>query len=116
MRNGIDLVCLSRFKGAALKTAFLKRVFTDAEISGSLNARTPFVRLAGAFAAKEACLKALGTGFGKEAGLKDIEVEYGEAGPTLKLHRGAQRLLGGRSVFLSLAYSRELAVAAVLIE
>lgn len=116
MRNGVDLVCLSRFKEAAEKSAFLKRVFTGAEISEAMAARAPFVRLAGAFAAKEACLKALGTGFGKEAGLKDIEVSYGEAGPTLKLHRGARRLLGGRHVFLSLAYSRELAVAAVLIE
>lgn len=116
MRNGIDLVCLSRFKGAAEKSAFLKRVFTDAEISEAMAARTPFVRLAGAFAAKEACLKALGTGFGKEVGLKDIEVEYGEAGPTLKLHHGAQRLVGGKNVFLSITYSRELAVAAVLIE
>lgn len=116
MRNGVDLVCLSRFRGAALKDAFLKRVFTGAEISAAMAARTPSVRLAGAFAAKEACLKALGTGFGKEVGLRDIEVEYGAAGPTLKLHCGAQGLLGNRSVFLSLAYSRDLAVAAVLIE
>lgn len=116
MRNGIDIVYLSRFKGAAGKAAFLKRVFTGAEISAARAARAPFVRLAGAFAAKEACLKALGTGFGRDVSLRDIEVEYGGAGPTLKLHCGAQRLLGGRSVFLSLAYSRELAVAAVLIE
>lgn len=116
VHSGVDMVCLSRFKGAAGKAAFLKRVFTGAEINEAMAAREPFVRLAGAFAAKEACLKALGTGFGRDAGLRDIEVSYGEAGPMLKLRRGAERLLGGRSVFLSLAYSEELAMAAVLIE
>ncbi|MEK7773198.1 MAG: holo-ACP synthase [Deltaproteobacteria bacterium] len=116
MHNGIDIVCLFRFKEAAGKAAFLKRVFTDTEIGDSMAARSPFKRLAGGFAAKEACLKALGTGFGGEIGLKDIEVTYGGASPALKLHREAKRLLGDRRVFLSLAYSKELAVAAVLME
>jgi len=53
---------------------FLRRVFTDAEIAYCTRRRDPVPHLAGRFAAKEATMKALGTGLSRGVAWKDIEV------------------------------------------
>ncbi len=94
---------------------FLNRVFTPGEIA-YCRGRAP--NLAARFAAKEATMKALGTGI-RGVGWKDIEVVRHESGaPAIKLHqRGETRAQrrGVQEISLSLSHSREYAVAFVVI-
>jgi len=114
---GIDIVQISRIEAAAKSPGFLKRVFNGTELDYSLKKRSPHRHLAGRFAAKEACLKALTTGLSKGVGWKDIEVvNSGDGSPALRLHSGAKRRLSGRKVFLSITYTKDLAVASVVVE
>ena len=79
---GVDLIEVERIGRARRRWGgrFLERVFTDAELSDCLRSATCDQRLAARFAAKEATLKALGTGLAKGARWREIEVRYGERG------------------------------------
>ena len=68
---------------------FLQRVFTPGEIAYCTRRRNPAPHLAGRFAAKEAAMKALGTGHSRGVLWKDIEVIRGGGPPRLQLHGGA---------------------------
>ena len=68
---------------------FLRRVFTDGEIAYCTRRRNPVPHLAGRFAAKEAAMKALGTGHSRGVLWKDIEVVRASGPPQLRLHGGA---------------------------
>ena len=70
---------------------FLRRVFTDGEIAYCTQRRNPVPHLAGRFAAKEAAMKALGTGHSRGVLWKDIEVVRGGGPPRLRFHGGAAR-------------------------
>ncbi|GMR04785.1 MAG: holo-[acyl-carrier-protein] synthase [Thermodesulfobacteriota bacterium] len=98
-------------------TPFLKRVFTDGEIQYCFKRRTPQKHLAGRFAAKEACLKALGTGLSGGVTWTDIEVVNTNTGrPELKLHSTVRKNFPPRKkIFLSISYSSEFALALVAI-
>lgn len=87
---GIDLVERRRFlqTHARFGERFLRKVFTEREVE---QARGRVERLAGRFAAKEACAKALGTGIGAYAAWRDIEiVRLGGGKPRLVLHGAAK--------------------------
>lgn len=115
--SGIDIISIERIKSAASKKRFLERVFTEGELGYAFGKRLPHRHLAGRFAAKEACLKALSTGLAKGICWKDIEIVNTEGGrPSLVLRSGAKRFLGDRKTFLSISYSGGLAVAFVAIE
>lgn len=77
-------------------------------------------RLAGRFAAKEAAVKALGTGFSAGIGLHDVEILADAAGrPCLSLAAQAgvrQRQLGARFLHVSISHERHYAVAVVILE
>ncbi|WP_296305252.1 holo-ACP synthase [uncultured Desulfovibrio sp.] len=77
-------------------------------------------RLAGRFAAKEAAVKALGTGFSAGIGLHDVEIlADAGGGPRLCLsgQAGARRQrLGARSLHVSISHERHYAVAVVILE
>src|SRR6059058_522900 len=68
---------------------FLRRVFTDEEIAYCTRQRDPVPSLAGRFAAKEAAMKALGTGHSRGVLWKDIEVLRHGGPPQLRLTGGA---------------------------
>ena len=93
---------------------FLDRVYTPGEIA---YCRGRPANLAARFAAKEATMKALGTGV-RGVGWKDIEVVRQESGaPGIELHgRGKSRAqrLGVVQITLSISHSREYAVAFVV--
>ena len=98
---------------------FLHQIFTDGEIAYCMRRRDPVPSLAARFAAKEAAMKALGTGRSRGVLWKDIEVvrERGRA-PQLRLTGGARRrfdALNARGTLLTLSHSRELALAQVLL-
>src|ERR1700730_7377334 len=70
---------------------FLRRIFTDGEIAYCARRRVPAIHFAGRFAAKEAGMKALGTGHSQNVLWRDVEVTR-HAGPTkLKVQGGAPR-------------------------
>src|SRR4249919_79160 len=97
---------------------FLRRVFTDAEIAYCTRQRDPVPSLAGRFAAKEATMKALGTGHARGVLWKDIEVIRGGGPPRLQLHGGAARRAEGMQVrrsLLTITHSDTLAMAQVML-
>ena len=72
---GVDIVEIDRIERILERTpSFARRVFTEEEISYCERTRRPAEHYAGRFAAREAVLKALGTGFSGGIGLKDVWV------------------------------------------
>jgi holo-[acyl-carrier protein] synthase len=97
---------------------FQRRIFTGDEIAYCVRRRVPAIHFAGRFAAKEAAMKALGTGRSRGVLWRDIEVVRHGGPPQLRFHGGAGRRLeaiGGRSSLLTITHSRDLAMAQVLI-
>ena len=97
---------------------FLQRVFTEGEIAYCMRRRDPVPSLAGRFAAKEACMKALGTGHSRGVLWKDIEVYRSGGPPQLRLHGGASRraaqMRAGKAL-LTITHSESLAMAQVIL-
>jgi holo-[acyl-carrier protein] synthase len=97
---------------------FLRRVFTDAEIEYCTRRRDPVPHLAGRFAAKEAAMKALGTGHSRGVIWKDIEVFRRWGPPELRLSGGALRRfesMQGRRSLVTITHAEMLALAQVLL-
>jgi holo-[acyl-carrier protein] synthase len=97
---------------------FLRRVFTDGEIAYCTRRRNPAPHLAGRFAAKEAAMKALGTGHSRGVLWKDIEVVRAGGPPRLELHGGAAARaarMNVRSSLLTITHSETLALAQVML-
>ena len=97
---------------------FLHRIFTEGEVAYCMRRRVPSIHFAGRFAAKEAAMKALGTGHSQGVLWRDIEVIRRGGPPQLQLHGGAATrfaAIGGRSSLLTITHSDDLALAQVLI-
>jgi holo-[acyl-carrier protein] synthase len=97
---------------------FLRRIFTDGEIAYCTARRDPVPHLAGRFAAKEAAMKALGTGHSNGVLWKDVEVVRGGGPPQLRLHGGALRRaerMGVRKSLLTITHADSIAIAQVLL-
>ncbi|MDA8357765.1 MAG: holo-ACP synthase [Actinomycetota bacterium] len=122
---GVDAVDVTRFRTVlGRRPGLAERLFTDAERSDAGTARDPAERLAARFAAKEAVMKALGSGLGS-FGMRDVEVvRRGGAGatsgaPSLRLSDAAAELARRRGVehwHVSLTHTAQLAVAVVIAE
>jgi holo-[acyl-carrier protein] synthase len=119
---GIDVVEIARVRRLVERwgTRFLERVFTGDEVAYASRRRDPAEHLAARFAAKEATLKALGTGLSLGVRWREMEVRRprGER-PTLVLSGrtaalGAAR--GVRRLHVSLTHDAGLALAQVLAE
>lgn len=119
---GVDLVQIERIRRLMERwhDRFLQRVFTPDEIAYALGRRDPAEHLAARFAAKEATLKALGTGLTMGVRWREMEVRRarGER-PTLVISGrtaavGAAR--GVRALHVSLAHDGDYAMAQVLAE
>jgi holo-[acyl-carrier protein] synthase len=116
---GIDIIKIKRVEEAVKKSAFLSRVFTDAELSyyGATGKRSE--TLAGMYALKEAAAKALGTGF-RGFGLKDIEIAHdGLGAPRVVFSGGAQTAfgkIGAKSAECSITHEKAYAVAVCLLQ
>ena len=121
--TGVDLCEVDRMRKAVTSShgrRFLERVFTPLEIAYAERKANPYERYAARFAAKEAGMKALGTGWSGGVGWRDLEVVNLPSGrPTLKLHRRAAEIaeqLKVVSVVLSITHTAERAVAMVILE
>ena len=97
---------------------FLRRVFTDGEIAYCARRRVPAIHFAGRFAAKEAGMKALGTGHSQNVLWRDVEVIRHGGPPQLQFHGGAARrfaAMDARTSLLSITHTETLAFAQVLL-
>lgn len=120
MGLGIDIVELDRISRMLERhgEAFLRKVLTPEELLHVPTQATAFV--AARFAAKEAAVKALGTGFSHGIGLHHIAVHKSSTGqPELRLYGpAAARMasLGATRAHLSLTHGRDTAAAVVILE
>jgi holo-[acyl-carrier protein] synthase len=117
---GFDATDIPRIRDTVARHGdrFLHRVFTDEEITYCMRHRDPAPSLAARFAAKEAAMKAIGTGHSRGVLWKDIEVIRWGGPPQLRLTGAAQRhfeALGARRSLLTLTHAEQLAMAQVLL-
>jgi holo-[acyl-carrier protein] synthase len=97
---------------------FVRRVFTEDEIAYCRSKRDAAPSFAARFAAKEAAMKALGTGYSRGVYWRGIEVVRRHGPPTLRFHDdAAERFakIGATGSLLTLTHSRDLAIAHVLL-
>jgi len=119
---GIDVVEIERIRRLMdrWQDRFLQRVFTEAEIAYALRRHDPAQHLAARFAAKEAALKALGTGLSMGVRWREMEVRRGRGEPPKLTLSGRTAALGEargiRRLHVSLSHDAGLAVAQVLAE
>jgi holo-[acyl-carrier protein] synthase len=120
--QGVDLVHLPKFRQVFERhPGFAADLFTEQERAYCLSGKDPLPHFAGRFAAKEACLKALGLGFsgtGIDHALQEIEVLPRASGrPNLDLHGWLRALCNKRGIHqwsVSLSHASEYAVATVV--
>lgn len=97
---------------------FLHRVYTEGEIRYCQRRRESYQHFAGRWAAKEAVMKTLGTGWTRGVGWLDIEVCTRKSGqPTVTLSGGAGELaerLGIHEVLISISHCRAYATATAI--
>jgi holo-[acyl-carrier protein] synthase len=119
---GVDIVEVGRVKEllARYRDRFVRRVFTEAEARYAGRSVREAERLAGRFAAKEAVLKAFGTGKSHGILWRDVETVRGAMGkPEVKLYGKAlnyMKELGGNRIHVSITHDGGKAVAFVIIE
>ena len=119
---GTDIIEISRVQ-RAIETRgdrFLNRIFTEQEIAYCEGRASRFASYAARLAAKEAAMKALGTGWGKGVQWRDVEMlREGEGAPCLRLFGTARQIFednGARTAHLSVSHSEDLAIAFVIFE
>jgi holo-[acyl-carrier protein] synthase len=120
--TGVDLAEVNRIRHSVERFGdrFVHRIYTDREIAYVERKANRFERYAARFAAKEAGMKALGTGWRRGIQWKDFEVVNLPSGrPTLLLHGEAEAIAGRagvKSVHLSLTHTAENGLAYVIFE
>ena len=118
---GVDIVEVDRIIGAIDRHGdrFVQRITRPGEVRAPAGpAFGPHV--AGLFAAKEATLKALGTGWASGLGFRQIEVLRPDGGrPEIRLHGAAAeraRAMGSNAIHLSISHERSVAIAFTVLE
>ncbi len=120
--TGVDLAEVPRIRASIERfgSRFVDRIFTPAEIAYVERKANRYERYAARFAAKEAGMKAIGTGWKRGVTWQDFEVANLPSGkPTLRLHGVAAAIagkLGVRNISLSLTHTAELGMAHVILE
>jgi holo-[acyl-carrier protein] synthase len=117
---GLDATDIPRVEKAIARYGdrFVHRIFTEAEIAYCSAKYRASPHYAGRFAAKEAAMKALGTGLARGVTWRDIEVVRGGGPPRLVFRGGALRhfeRLGATSSMLTITHADTLALAQVMI-
>ena len=120
--TGIDIAEVARIRQSIERFGrrFLERIFTAGEIGYCDSKANRFERYAARFAAKEAAMKALGTGWNHGVRWRDCEVARLPGGrPTIQFHGKAAEFaarLGAKNAALSLSHTQEQAIAQVILE
>jgi holo-[acyl-carrier protein] synthase len=118
--SGLDAIEIARVAAAIERYGdrFVRRVFTQEEIAYCRRKRDAASSFAARFAAKEAAMKALGTGFSRGVYWTGIEVARRHGPPHLRFHSGASArfaAMGASHSLLTLTHSQTLAIAHVLL-
>jgi len=119
---GLDIAEIDRIESAIARhgAPFLERIYTPREIAYCESHKNKFERYAARFAAKEAAMKALGTGWRHGVRWRDIEVAREPGGrPTLHLEGAAREFaerLGVKNIALTITHSGNFALAQVIFE
>jgi holo-[acyl-carrier protein] synthase len=120
--TGIDIAEVPRIEASIVRFGdrFLRRIFTEAEIRYCDSKANRVERFAARFAAKEAAMKALGTGWSHGVTWRDVEVCRQPGGrPTIAFHGKAGEFaakLGAVHTALSLSHTKDYAIAQVILE
>lgn len=118
---GLDLVKIERIRALAerWRERFLERLYTEAERRYCFERVSPYASLAGRFAAKEAILKAMGTGWSAGISWQDIQVVNDRSGkPVAQVQGRAGALLreaGVTDIHISLSHDADYAIAQVVL-
>jgi holo-[acyl-carrier protein] synthase len=119
---GVDIAEVQRIQAAIERHGqpFLRRVFTPSEIAYCERFKNKFERYAGRFAAKEAAMKALGTGWRRGIRWVDLEIVREQSGrPSMALAGEAAKIaahLGVKRISLSITHTEAQALAQVIFE
>ena len=118
--SGLDAIEIGRVADALARYGerFVRRLFTEGEQAYCRAKRDAASSFAARFAAKEAAMKALGTGYSRGVHWVGIEVVRHHGPPQLHFHDGAARrfsAMGATRSLLTLTHSRDLAIAHVLL-
>src|SRR6185436_8740099 len=113
---GLDITEIDRIADTIERYGdrFVDRVFTAGEASYCLRRRAPAIHFAARFAAKEAAMKALGTGHSQGVLWRDVEVIRLSGPPQLAFHGGAARrfaAMGAHTSLLTITHSDSVALA-----
>jgi len=120
--TGVDLAEVPRIRASIERYGekFIRRIYTPAEIAYVERKANKYQRYAARFAAKEAGMKAIGTGWRRGVTWQDFEVANLPSGkPTLLLHGVAADFagkLGVKNISLSITHTAELGMAHVILE
>jgi holo-[acyl-carrier protein] synthase len=113
---GIDMIELDRMAKAMENERFIHRILTPEELDKfhRLKKSRQVEFVAGRFAGKEACSKALGTGIGKSLSWQDLSILNDSSGkPILHIR---EDIIGNHMVHVSLSHTKTMASACVIIE
>lgn len=118
---GTDMIEVSRVKAVMESdTGFRDKIFTEGEIAYCEKLKNKHQNYAARFSAKEAFLKALGTGWRYGIGFADIDVYHDDLGnPHIRLYGKAKELANQEKIsriHVSLSHVREMATATVILE
>ena len=121
--NGVDIIKNSRINSSLKIKGFLNRIFTEKEIQQGKKLKNKINFYAKRFAAKEAFVKAIGTGFRSEINFIDIEIKnYKNGKPYILLSNKLKNFLKKKfkirkyKVFLSLSDENDYSIAFVVID
>ena len=121
--NGVDIIKNSRINNSLKIKGFLNRIFTEKEIQQGKKLKNKINFYAKRFAAKEAFVKAIGTGFRSDINFIDIEIKNYKSGkPYISLSKKLNNYLQKKfkiqkyKVFLSLSDEKDYSIAFVVID
>ena len=121
--NGVDIIKNSRIKSSLKIKGFLNRIFTKKEIKQGKKLKNKINFYAKRFAAKEAFVKAIGTGFRSDINFIDIEIKnYKNGKPYISLSKKLKHFLKKKfkiekfKIFLSLSDEKDYSIAFVVID
>mgnify|MGYP001485117942 FL=1 len=121
--NGVDIVENKRINKLIDNKKFIKRVFTNKEIRFSKNIKNKTNYYAKRFAAKEAFVKALGTGFRNNINFSDIEVINNKLGkPKINISKKVRDFIKKKfklnkpKIYVSLSDENKHSIAYVILE
>jgi len=120
--TGVDIAEVDRIEASIARfgSRFIQRIYTPLEIAYVERKANKFERYAARFAAKEAGMKAIGTGWSRGVRWQDFEVDNLPSGrTTLRFHGRALEFaerLGVKNVALSITHTRQMSLAYVILE